>query len=215
MKYKRYYMNMTTFDSIPSKDTIDQTIQALTDNGINAVYAETPEEAKQKVLELIPKGAEVMTMSSETVRSLGLDTVFNESGEYDSVRAKLMKMNRETQGREMQKLGAAPDYTLGSVHAVTQDGKVLIASNTGSQLPAYVYASAHVVWVVGAQKIVADIAEGERRIYEYILPKETVRLGKQYGNPNLKSNVSKLLIVNKEVNPKRITLILINQSLGF
>lgn len=206
---------MPQFDQLPDQKSIDTTIAALQKNGINAILAATEEEAKEKILTLIPKGAEVMTMTSTTLETLGIPKIINESGEYDAVRPKLTKMDRATQGREMQKLGASPDYVLGSVHAVTTDGKVLIASNTGSQLAAYVYGSSHVIWVVGTQKIVKDIRDGEKRIYEYILPKESVRLAKQYNNPNLTSNVSKLLLVNKEVNPTRITLIFVNKVLGF
>ena len=66
-------------------------------------------------------------------------------------------MDRTTQARERAKLGATPDLAIGSVHAVTEDGHVLIASNTGSQLPAYVYAAGKVIWVVGAQKIIKNI----------------------------------------------------------
>jgi len=112
----------------------------------------------------------------------------------------------------MQKLGAAPEYAVGSVHAVTEDGKVIIASNTGSQLPAYAYGSAHVIWVVGTQKIVANLEQGLKRIYEYVLPLESERLKKVYG---VESNVSKLLIINKEIAPNRLTLILVKQKLGF
>src|SRR5581483_9685420 len=106
--------------------------------------------------------------------------------------------------------GAAPEWSLGSVHAVTEDGKVIIASNTGSQLPAYAYGSSHVIWVVGAQKIVTGLDDGMRRLREYILPKESVRLRKAYNLPDTaQSNISKLLIVNKEIAAGRITVILV------
>ncbi len=114
----------------------------------------------------------------------------------------------------MQKLGAAPEYVIGSVHTVTEDGHVLIiASASGSQLPAYVYAAEHVIWVVGTQKIVKNIEEGMKRIYKYVLPLESARAHKAYGVPG--SSVNKLLIVNKEPVPNRITIILVQQPLGF
>ena len=84
----------------------------------------------------------------------------------------MFAMNRETQGREIRKLGGAPDYAAGSVHAVTEDGQVLIASNTGSQLGPYASGAGKVIWVVGAQKIVRDLNEGLRRIQEYTYPLE-------------------------------------------
>lgn len=204
------------FNTLATKDTIQATITALTANGIHAEVVDTKETAKEKVLALIPKGAEVMNMTSVTLDEIGVPQVINESGNYISVRNKLNSMDREAQGLEMQKLGAAPEYTIGSVHAVTQDGKLLIASNTGSQLPAYVYGSSHVILVVGAQKIVKDTDEGIKRIYEYILPKESVRLRKAYNLPDtVDSFVSKLLIINREVKPDRIHIIIVNEQLGF
>lgn len=206
---------MNDFNVLSDDKVIKKTIGGLIKNGINALVVNNGKEALKKVLELIPRESQVMTMSSVTLVETGITKEINESGKYDSVKDKLSKMNRETQNLEMQKLGAAPSWAIGSVHAVTQDGHVFVASNTGSQLPAYIYGSEHVIWIVGAQKIVKDDNEALSRIYDYVLPKESARLAKKMNDPNVKSNVSKLLIVNKEVNPKRITLILVKEALGF
>ncbi len=205
---------MQDWKALADNQTIEKTIYALKANGIEALVVENGQEAKQKVLALLPQGAEVMSMSSVTLDTLGIAKEINESNKYSSIKLRLMKMDRKTQGREMQKLGAAPEYAVGSIHAVTQDGKVLIASATGSQLPAYVYTSAHVLWVVGTQKIVRDIDEGIKRIYEYILPLESQRINKLY-NATFGSSVNKLLIINKESKPGRLTLILVKEKLGF
>ncbi|HSW48377.1 MAG TPA: lactate utilization protein [Candidatus Saccharimonadales bacterium] len=205
---------MKDFKELASNESIEKTIAALKANNIDAFVVETENEAKEKVISMLPKGAEVMNMTSVTLTQVGLDKEIQESGNYNSVKAKLNKMDRATQGSEMQKLGAAPEYAVGSVHAVTETGEVIIASNTGSQLPAYAYASPHVIWVVGTQKIVADKPEGERRIYEYVLPLESVRLNKQY-SMTAGSFVSKLLIVNREFQPGRVTVILVKKVLGF
>ncbi|OGH24843.1 MAG: hypothetical protein A3B47_00005 [Candidatus Levybacteria bacterium RIFCSPLOWO2_01_FULL_39_24] len=204
---------MKDWGELASPEDIQKTIEALKANGINAIVVENGQEAKKKVLELLPQNAEVMNMSSTTIDTLELPKEINESGKYNSVKVKLEKMDRKTQGREMQKMGAAPEYAIGSVHAVTGDGKVLIASNTGSQLPAYVYGASHVLWVVGTQKIVANLEEGMKRIYDYVLPLESERVKKAYGME--RSNVSKLLIINKEIVPNRITLIFVKEKLGF
>lgn len=202
------------FTKLASAKDIETTMKALEANGFNVFDVDTGEEAKKEVLSIIPKGAEVFTMTSVTLETIGIPKEINESGNYNSIRNKLNSMDRNTQKREMTKLGAAPDYAVGSVHAVTHDGKVLIASNTGSQLPAYVYGAGHVIWVVGAQKIVKNVDEGMKRIYEYVLPLESERLNKQY-NTSTGSNVSKLLMVNKEIQPDRITIIIVRQKLGF
>ena len=203
---------MSKWNQLANKESVDKTIKALKVNGIDAQFVENGEKAKEEVLRLVPQGTEVMTMSSVTIQTIGLVEAIDGSGKYDAVKPKLMKMDRVTQGREMQKLGAAPDWTIGSVHAVTEDGHVLIASNSGSQLQAYVYGASHVIWVVGAQKIVKNTDEGVKRIYEYVLPLEDARARKAYG---IGSGVSKLLIINKEKIPGRITMIVVNEVLGF
>lgn len=201
------------YNTLPTLDVIEKTKAALTANGIQVIIAENGADAKNKVLELLPQNSEVMDMTSTTLDTIGVSKEIQESEKYTSIKKKLFAMDRETQGIEMQKLGAAPEWTIGSVHAVTEDGHVLIASLTGSQLPAYAYGSAHVVWVVGAQKIVKDTDSGIKRIYDYVLPLESERAHKAYGVPG--SAVDKLLIINKEITPNRLTIILVKEVLGF
>src|SRR3989344_475879 len=110
------------WDQIPDDAVIAQTITALKANGIEAFVVESGQEAKQKVLDLLPEQAEVMTMSSMTLDTIGLTSEINESARYASAKKKLMSMDRQTQGKQIQKLGAVPDWAVGSVHAVTRDG---------------------------------------------------------------------------------------------
>src|SRR3989344_297317 len=201
------------YDIMPTEDILEKTAEALKKNGMNAIILQNAAEAKQKILELIPKGAEIMTMTSVTADALGITNEINESGNYNSVRNKLMSMDRNKQNVEMKRLGSSPEWTIGSVHAITQDGHVLIASNTGSQLPAYAYGSKNVIWVVGAQKIAKNFDDGIKRVYDYTLPLESERARKAYGVVG--SAVNKLLVVNNEVDPERITIMIIKEKLGF
>jgi L-lactate utilization protein LutC len=205
------------FDQLASKESVEKAKAALEANGFTVILAENGEAAKAKALELIPKGAEVLTMTSVTNETIGLAKEINESGNYDSVRQKLTAMmGDKSKAREQKKLGAAPEYTTGSVHAVTEDGKVFIASNTGSQLGAYLYAADHVIWVVGSQKIVSDAAMANKRIWEHSLPLESARARKAYGLPEtFNSNPRKIVEFNSEGTAGRITIILVNEVLGF
>jgi L-lactate utilization protein LutB len=200
------------YDKPVSMEEVNAAAAALKSNGINSYIATSIDDAKKKVFELIPPGAQIMTMTSVTLDTLGLAKELNESGNYNPVRTKLM--DPAVSGREKKMLGAAPEYVIGSVHAVSQEGKVYIASNTGSQLAAYVYGADHVVWVVGTQKIVKDDADARKRIYEYVLPQESVRANKAY-NITTGSFVSKLLTVNREITPNRITIVFVPEVLGF
>ena len=182
-------------------------IDNLTNNGFEVYSFETNEEVISKVHELIPEGSQVMTMTSTTLDELGISSEINESGKYDSVKTKLYS------GDEVAKTTASvPDYAIGSVHAVTESGQLVIASATGSQLPAYVYGGKSVIFVISTQKIVTDLDAALKRIYDYVLPLENERAMKAYG---VGSGVNKLLIINKEATPSRIKILFINQKLGF
>ena len=200
------------WNKIADKRIVEKTIDALKKRGIDAYFVKNSDEAKKKVLEIIPERSEVMTMSSVTLDSSGISSEINNSKKFNAIRDKLYSMDRNQQKIEMNRLGAAHEYAVGSAHAVTEDGMVLIASNSGSQLPAYAYGSGKVIWIVGAQKIVKNLDEAFKRIYEYTFPLEDARAKKAYG---MNSNVSKILIVNKEIQPERIILIFVDEVLGF
>jgi hypothetical protein len=199
--------------NIPADDDIiDKTVKALKANNIEALVVGSEEEAREKVFELIPGGAEVMNNTSVTLEQAGILKELLESGRYNPVRSVLN--DPEADPRLKKKLGAAAEYALGSVHAVTEDGHVLIASGSGSNLPTYAYGADHVIWVVGTQKIVKNIEEGMKRIYEYSLPLESERANKAY-NSTAGSAVRKLLIINEEKTPNRLTLVFIKENIGF
>jgi hypothetical protein len=164
-----------------SDEQITRTAAALETNGMHATIVDTGDEARHQVFSLLPAGAQVMTMTSRTLETIGVTveidkpTEMAESARYDAVRPRLMQMDRKTQAPEMRRIGASPDYVVGSVHAVTEQGEALIASASGSQLAPYAYGAASVIWVIGSQKIVPDRDAGFRRIYEYSFPREDER----------------------------------------
>jgi len=198
------------YAALASDEQVARAAKALEANNIYTIVVDTGEQAKAALWKLIPEGAEVFTATSRTLDTLDVPQEVNQR--YDSVRAKLAKMNRETQNREMIKLGAVPQYIVGSVHAVTEDGKVVVASNTGSQLAPYAASAEHVIWVVGTQKIVPNLDEGLKRVREYTYPLEDERALQAYG---MNSFISKWLIVNREVIPGRTSMILVKEKLGF
>ncbi len=200
------------FAKLASPAQIERTAKALEANGIHTLIAKDGAKAKELVFSLIPEGAEVLVNVSVTLDALGISKQIDQSGCYNAVRPKVMALDRKTQGDQMRELRVRPAYIVGSVHAVTEDGRVLVASNSGSNIGAYASGAGKVIWVVGAQKIVKDLEEGMRRIEEYSYPLEDVRLRAQYGIPSF---VSKVLIVNREWPAGRVTMIIVNEELGF
>jgi L-lactate utilization protein LutC len=209
MKHSELIPNQA-FAKLASDEQVAQVAKALEANNIHTLVVDNGEEAKAALWKLIPEGSEVFTNASRTLDTLGIPAEVDKR--YDSVRVKLAQMNRETQNREMIKMGAVPQYILGSVHAVTKDGTVIVASNTGSQLAPYAASAEHVIWLVGTQKIVSSLEEGMKRVREYTYPLEDERALQTYG---MNSFISKWLIVHREVMPGRTTMILIKENLGF
>jgi hypothetical protein len=200
------------FAKLASDEQIERAAKALEEHGIHTIIAENGEEAKRIFFELVPEGSEIFLGASVTLETLGIQPEVDKSGRYDAIRPKTFAMDRKTQEREIRKLRGGPDFAAGSVHAVTEDGQVLIASKTGSQLGPYASGAGKVIWVVGAQKIVKDFNEGLRRIQEYCYPLEEVHMHQLY---NTGTGINKILIVNREFIPNRITMIIVKEELGF
>lgn len=200
------------YSAVADNKAIERTIEALSQNGITAVAVDTGREAAEKALSMLPDGAEVMTMSSVTLAELGLDREIAENPRFSSVKNKLSDPGSTLSEMGKKRLGTAHEWALGSVHAVTENGQLLIASATGSQLPAYAYGASKVIWLIGAQKLVKNIDLGFERIYEYCFPLEDERFLKAYG---LRSGVNKILVISKEVAPERLYAIIIRKKIGF
>ena len=146
-------IDMNNWTKLASKETIDKIIKALKDSNIDAYFFQTGEEAKQKVFELLPKGARVLAGQSETLHSLGIFEKIDNSKDYISVRNEYLVLDRGKENDKIRILRSTPDIIVGSVHAVTKDGKLITASNTGSQLAPYAVSADKVILVVGAQKL--------------------------------------------------------------
>jgi L-lactate utilization protein LutC len=208
-------MNETTtakrFTTMASDETVAAVAERLAARNFRVFIAKDKAEAAARVLELIPEGAEVFTAQSATLKELGLFEAIDDSGRYESVRKKVSSLDRATQAREMRKLSAAPDVVVGSVHAITLDGQVVVASYGGSQIAPYVYGAGTVIWVVGSQKIVGDLDEAIERIEKHSLPLESARLQKAMGVP---SHMNKVLIVNGD-RPGRTSIVIVKEALGF
>ena len=203
---------MSDYSAPASEERIQRAAAALRANNVEAIVVDDAEAAKRAVLERIPDGAEVHSGASKTLQQTGILAELEASSKIQWLRTQILSMDRATQGREIRKIGAAPDVMLGSVSAVTEDGKLVTASNSGSQLGPYVSGAGKLILVIGAQKIVKDLDEALRRLYEYALPLESERLRAALG---VESYVSKILISNRDSRPGRTTAIVVREALGF
>ena len=200
------------FTELASGEQIAKAAAALERNGILSLLTATGADARSLVGSLLTDGVEIYNNTSQTLEAIGVADDIERSGRYQPLRLRLYRMDREMQRHEMRTLAASPDYVVGSVHALTEDGSLLIASASGSQLGPLVSGAGHVIFVIGAQKIVSDVTTGMRRIYEYCYPLEDAGARRAYGVP---SGVNNILIINKVITADRVTAIIVSERLGF
>ncbi len=200
-----------SFAKAASEESLQKTAAALRTHNFSVEVVDTPEEARAYVGSILPKDEGVFTASSETVRLSGLEEDINSSGKYNAIRPQVNKLDRNTQRAEMRRLAVAPDVVIGSVHAITEDGRLVAASASGSQLAAYAGGAGKVVLVVGSQKIVPDLDTALRRLQYYAYPKEDIRAREKYGMP---SALLKILVVNGDM-PGRVSVVLVREPIGF
>jgi acyl-CoA hydrolase len=200
-----------SFGKPASEESIQRAATALRAHNFSVEVVDDPAGARRYVNSVLPKDQSILTASSETVRISGLEEDINRSGNYNAVRPQLEKLDRATQRAEMRRLSASPDVIVGSVHAITEDGKIVAASASGSQLGPYAGGAGKVIWVVGSQKIVPDIGTAMRRVEYYAYPKEDVRAREKYGMP---SALLKILTINGDW-PGRSTVVIVREPIGF
>jgi hypothetical protein len=199
------------FTTLPTDEELAATVVALEEHGFSVHVVDDFDAAREAVLARIPEGSTVMTNTSVTLQETGIADAINNGGPYESARNKLMQLDFATQLQEMRAIGGQPDYSVGSVHAVTHDGSLFIASASGSQLASYAWGATNVIFVVGAQKLVPTAQAARERIYEHSLKLEDARAYVAYGQ---NSYVGKILEIHQEM-PGRITVFLIKKSVGF
>jgi acyl-CoA hydrolase len=199
------------FTALPDDETLAATVTALEEHGFSVEVVDTLAAARAAVLGRIPAGSTVMTNTSVTLQETGIADAVNDGGSYESARNAMFALDFETQAQEMKAIGGQPDYALGSVHAVTRDGTLVIASASGSQLASYAWGAANVIFVIGAQKLVPDLDTARRRLNQHSLKLEDARAQAAYGQH---SYIGKILEIHQEL-PGRIHIVLVRQPTGF
>ena len=199
------------FTTLPDDETLAATVVALEEHGFSVDITDDLYAARDAVLARIPKGSNVMTNTSVTLQETGITAAIDAGGQYESARNRVMALDFATQLQEMKAIAGQPDFALGSVHAITRDGTLVIASASGSQLASYAWGAANVIFVIGAQKLVASPEEARERIYQHSLPLEDGRAFAVYGQ---NSFVGKILEIHQEM-PGRIHVVIVRQVVGY
>src|SRR6516164_8148735 len=204
--------NPNRFTTLPDEAALSATVVALEEHGFSVEVVGDLDAARKAVLARIPDGSSVMTNTSVTLAETGIADAINDgAGRWESARNKMFALDFATQAQQMKAIGGQPDYALGSVHAITADGTLVIASASGSQLASYAWGAANVIFVAGTQKLVPTLAAAHERIYQHSLKLEDARAMAAYGQHSV---VGKILEIHQEL-PGRIHVVLIRQQAGY
>jgi L-lactate utilization protein LutC len=207
-------MNMD-FTTPRARETVEKTIAQLAEHNYHAEIAANKEEALARIQELIPAGASINNGASTTLQEIGLVEYLKSGGHgWNNLHEAVLAETDPEKQSHLRKEATMAEYYLGSAHAITEDGQIVVASNTGSQLPPLAYTSANIILVVGTQKIVKDLNEAFDRIQTHVVPLEDTRMIGQYGYG---TTYAKTLILHKE-NPamgRMVRVIFVEEALGF
>ena len=198
---------------VTTNDVLIQTSLALTQRNIHTSIAENAAEAKQLLMDLIPRNSEVYVSTSETLDSIGYTEHISQSNSYKSLNELVTaETDLDAQKDVRRRVTTIADYFVGSVQAISASGEVIIASGSGSQIAAYVYGAKKVFWVAGIQKICQDLPSAIERVRGYTLEKHDQWL-EGYGRSA--APVGKLLIFEHEQVKERVHMILVKETLGW
>jgi len=203
------------YNKLASQETIDATVAALQERNVEAIVVATKEDAFTKIKELIPNGASVMNGASVTLEQIGfVDYLKSDTHSWNNLHKGILAETDKTKQAALRKQAELSDYYLGSVHAIAATGEMVIASNSGSQLPHIVFTSPKIIFVAGAQKIVPTLTDAMDRLTNYVVPLEDVHMQQLY---NAHTYPSKIVIFNREspTSGRKVRMILVREILGF
>lgn len=203
------------YTTLSPRATVERVVANLKERNIEGSIVETKEEALAKIKEWIPTGASVMNGSSTTLNEIGF-VEYLKSGEHswNNLHEAVLAEKDPAKQALLRKQSVLSDYYLGSVHALSEAGELVIASNTGSQLPHIVFTSQNLIFVVSTEKIMPTLADAQKRLVEHVVPLEDKRMLAAY---NMNTHLSKELIFHYEhpMLGRKVRVLFVNEKLGF
>jgi L-lactate utilization protein LutB len=196
--------------------------RALTKNGITVVIAGTGQEARDKILAMIPAQASVGVGGSRTMVEIGLLDALR-SGGYGLIDQYDPKLSKEA-AFKARRDGLHADYFVAGTNAVTEDGKLVNVDGLGNRVAGFAFGPEKVVIVVGRNKIVKDVEAALERVKNLAAPMNAKRFGAatpcattgRCSDCDSAERICNLtLIIEKQRIPARMTVVLINEELGF
>jgi len=162
----------TSFVEWHNETMAKRVVKSFENNGFQAYYSRTRNEAIEKVLELVPKDAKVGTGGSMTIRELELPRILAERGN--------VVVRHDASGQkssfEMRRETLLSDVFLASANAVTLDGKLVNIDGGGNRVAAMSFGPKKTIIVVGINKVTRDLDSAIWRVKNVAAPMNVRRL---------------------------------------
>ena len=197
--------------------------EALVKSGYNVHLVDNLNDAKAKVLELIPEGAGITLGGLAAIDEMGLLDVFR-SPKY-KLFDRYQKLPFIPDRVEIMRQGMLADYLVTGCNAITKTGELVNCDCTGNRVSGMIFGPRNVIIVVGVNKIVNNIEEAFKRIREVAAPMNAKRLG-THKTPCLEAGICSdcdqkdrlcnytTIIHNGRKFPGRISIILVADDIG-
>ncbi len=206
-------------------EPVDRLAAVLRPRGIEVVYVANGAAALAWLIEAIPGGATVMSGGSTTLRTIGFEQAFG-SGGYDYLRPKVKAIADTAERTRARRRASGADYFVGGLNAVSLTGEIVNADGSGNRVAAYAFTAGKVFLVAGVNKIVPDFAAAMDRLRNRAAVGECRSLGKKtpcavtgvcdnYNCHAPDRQCGKVLVIENEKIPGRITLVMIGEALGY
>lgn len=203
---------------------LEKLIPELKKRNVDAIYCQTRDEARQAVLDMIPRGASVHTGGSLTLNECGIPDALA-AGSYTYYRDTIQAEHEEAKRSELRREATTADYCLGSANAVALTGEIVCIDGGGSRIGGYVYGADKVIMVVGVNKIVPTLQDAFSRVRHFVAVTNAIRQNSP--TPCARDGVchdgecyppqrscGKWLIIEKETRPGRIKVVFVGEELG-
>ena len=203
---------------------IEKLRAALAGRGIELVHVADRAEARKQVLQRIPQGASVMNGGSHTVEDIGVLEALRDG--YQWLRPAIAATNDREERTRKRRQAVTADWLIGGVNAITMSGEIVNVDGSGNRLAGYAFGAGKVILVAGVNKVVPDLAAALDRIRNTAAVQECRKLGKQTpcavtgqcDNDACRGpdrQCGKILIIENEKIAGRITVVLVDEPLGF
>ncbi len=204
---------------------VDNLIKNWQKRNIPGFYCGDKAGAIEKILQLIPESASIGISGSVTLDQLGI--VKRLEGRGNQVFNQYKPDLSREENLQLRRQGSGADFYLASANAISEKGELVFFSGYGNR-PAGISYAKNVIVVCGVNKITPNLEEAIKRAREYATPLNCQRLN--WNTPCFKDGICRkeiclfpeykrmccqILIIEAEVTPDRLKVILVGETLGF